>query len=104
MTIIYIIQSKIDVNFDFPIFCFLLCIDFFYVVTFFDRGGLYCSSKNLFITFTEVTPFCVISGSYALFRDRSKGVWLFFFKGLYTVEPPLKDPPKKGQALIKDTS
>ena len=61
MSIVYVAQSKsqTQIRQNYTKFSY---IDFFYIVTFFDRGGLYCSSKNLFTTFTKVTPFCVMSG------------------------------------------
>ena len=39
--------------------------DLMYIVSFFDRAGLYCSSKNLLETLGHVTPFCVITGMLA---------------------------------------
>ena len=45
-----------------PYHNYALLADIFYIITFFDRGALYCSSKNLYTTFSHVTPFCVISG------------------------------------------
>lgn len=38
------------------------CTDIFYIVTYIDRSGLYCASKNLFTTFSIITPYCVIAG------------------------------------------
>lgn len=42
--------------------CVYSCTDIFYIVTYIDRSGLYCASKNLFTTFSIITPYCVIAG------------------------------------------
>ena len=65
MTVVYALQSKrsfLSYIYSALISIYLL-VDIFYIITFFDRGALYCSSKNLYSTFSHVTPFCVISGN-----------------------------------------
>lgn len=55
--ILFSIANKLECNF------LIYLLDFFYVVTYFDRAGLYCTSKNLYFTFTHVTSFCILSGA-----------------------------------------
>ncbi len=37
-------------------------LDFIFIMTYFDRASLYCTSESLIQSLSKVSPYCVISG------------------------------------------
>ena len=44
----------------------VIIAEFIFLIGFFDKSGLYCNSRSFLDSTINVTPFCVISGTYKL--------------------------------------